>query len=323
MPSKEVWIIGAAVTGVLLIFVAVVVWGFSVIIKECIKICKKNKNYSKVPNDNVNGKVVDENGQYIAENDRNIFDEEEDLIYEKPKREDNELSEDFYKSTDSLVDPSAYPYGKATPVQPMNSNQLNSSLDVPRSCYISTLPISPNPNSRKDRSKRIIKKRGFKDQLLSKATMVLEMYRCEKSDTVIGLVKNLNIPRIQGVEYPTEVCFRITKLPILHKKQLIYKTWWKKYTSSLLMLSFTLSEMKCTDSMRIRMYGKHKKGLLSQEKCHGESVIHMKDLTSEMALYTYSFLPKGTTLIMDDKNILSECGYISQSPCGSHGMIEE
>ena len=151
MPSKEVWIIGAAVTGVLLIFVAVVVWGFSVIIKECIKICKKNKNYSKVPNDNVNGKVVDENGQYIAENDRNIFDDEEDLIYEKPKREDNELSEDFYKPTDSLVDPNAYPYGKTTPVQPMNSNQLNSSLDVPRSCYISTLPISPNSNSPKDR----------------------------------------------------------------------------------------------------------------------------------------------------------------------------
>ena len=151
---------------------------------------------------------------------------------------------------------------------------------------------------------------------MAKATMTVEMCRSEKGQTVIGSVKHLNIPRVQGVKVPAEVCFKVTKLPILHKKQQAYKTWWKKYDGSLLMLSFKLSGMKFTDSMRIRMYGRHRFPV-PREVCHGESVIQMRDMTSEMASYTYSFLPKGTTLLINTDDVVTESGCSSQSPTSS------
>ena len=294
MPSRNLWI--GAVAVLCCVFIVVTIWGFFVIIKECAREYRKRRNYVIAPTQDLDGEVL---------KDTELFDDETENEYEIS-------TDNFYQSVDTSSDEvcfadEIYPYGIEAVVQPVlkdsDISRVTSPIYTPKTL----------PNLHRDLTKKIIKKRCFKGELLSDATMVLEMSLHEKSNCLLGLIKYLNIPQIQSKEYPTEVCFRFTKLPILHKKQMIFKTEWKKYTSSLMMLSFQMSQLKPSDSMRIRMYGKYKRGFgkKSQEVCHGECVVEMKDLTSEMVLYTHGFLPKGTTILWDDNNIV-DSGYSSQ-----------
>jgi len=159
---------------------------------------------------------------------------------------------------------------------------------------------------------------GIQDQLSIIPNMVLEMRLCEKTGVILGMVKHLNIPRDQRLRYPEEVCFRVTKLPILQDKQLVYKTMWKEYTSSLVNLTFRLSGMKSTDSIRIRLYGRCASSA-PKEICHGERVIHMKDISFGMSSCTHDLLPKSKIIMEENiKRAGHESGYCTPSLTNSN-----
>ena len=321
-----IFLILLALVGGLWGFIGMGVWGFIGISYGNSLVYKRNEISLK----RANGK---KEKQYVTECNRKESNKNSNSFGEISENQHQEFVESLARSSDTSIDSSidstANPCWRSVPVQPIHISPFTLQICAPYlNAYQSQRVIKKQGTPIMD-DKDVIPEsdycsqiqQGVQDQLLVQPTMILEMRLCEETGVIFGTVKYLNVPRDQRVKYPEEVCFRVTKLPNLQNKQLVYKTWWREYTSSLVNLTFRLSGMKSTDSMRIRLYGRYT-GASSPPKeiCYGERVIHMKDITFEMSSYTYDLFPKGSASTMDEKlkRVRRESGYSTQSLCNSN-----